>query len=78
MPATDILWVEDPILRNDFEGPEAAPLRCSLDASQLRRVSRRAGKRQLMLAGATDMLNVHGQVTDVMRIGWLAAELGSR
>jgi L-alanine-DL-glutamate epimerase-like enolase superfamily enzyme len=35
-----------------------------------------AGKRQLMLAGGTDILNVHGQVTDVMRIGWLAAELG--
>ena len=31
---------------------------------------------QLMLAGGTDILNVHGQVTDVMRIGWLAAELG--
>ena len=35
-----------------------------------------AGKRRLMQAGATDMLNVHGHVTDVMRIGWLAAELG--
>ncbi len=35
-----------------------------------------AGKRQLMLAGGTDILNVHGPVTDVMRIGWLAAELG--
>ena len=29
-----------------------------------------------MLAGGTDILNVHGQVTDVMRIGWLAAEMG--
>ena len=29
-----------------------------------------------MMAGATDILNVHGQVTDVMRVGWLAAELG--
>ena len=29
-----------------------------------------------MAAGGTDILNVHGQVTDVMRIGWLAAELG--
>jgi len=29
-----------------------------------------------MLAGGTDIRNVHGQVTDVMRIGWLAAELG--
>ena len=35
-----------------------------------------AGKRELLLAGATDILNIHGQVTDVMRIGWLAAELG--
>jgi len=30
----------------------------------------------LLLAGGTDILNVHGQVTDVMRIGWFAAELG--
>jgi L-alanine-DL-glutamate epimerase-like enolase superfamily enzyme len=30
----------------------------------------------LMLGGGTDILNVHGEVTDVMRIGWLAAELG--
>jgi L-alanine-DL-glutamate epimerase-like enolase superfamily enzyme len=29
-----------------------------------------------LLAGGTDILNVHGQVTDVMHIGWLAAELG--
>ena len=35
-----------------------------------------AGKRELLLAGGTDILNVHGHVTDVMRIGWLAAELG--
>src|SRR5439155_14140557 len=34
------------------------------------------GKRLLMEAGATDILNVHGQVTDVMRIGWLAADRG--
>jgi L-alanine-DL-glutamate epimerase-like enolase superfamily enzyme len=29
-----------------------------------------------MEADATDILNVHGQVTDVMRIGWLAADRG--
>jgi L-alanine-DL-glutamate epimerase-like enolase superfamily enzyme len=72
----DLLWVEDPILRNDFEGlrllRESVPWTMInsgeyLDAS---------GKRQLMAAGGTDILNVHGQVTDVMRIGWLAAELG--
>jgi L-alanine-DL-glutamate epimerase-like enolase superfamily enzyme len=72
----DLLWVEDPILRNDYEGlrllKQATPWTLInsgeyLDAS---------GKRQLMAAGGTDILNVHGQVTDVMRIGWLAAEMG--
>lgn len=72
----ELLWVEDPILRHDHEGlralREGAPWTLInsgeyLDAS---------GKRQLMAAGGTDILNVHGQVTDVMRIGWLAAELG--
>jgi L-alanine-DL-glutamate epimerase-like enolase superfamily enzyme len=71
-----ILWVEDPILRYDFEGMSllrsAAPW-TQVNSGEYLDV---AGKRQLMLAGATDMLNVHGQVTDVMRIGWLAAELG--
>lgn len=71
-----LLWVEDPILRHDFEGlkllREATPNTLInsgeyLDAS---------GKRALMMAGGTDILNVHGQVTDVMRIGWFAAELG--
>ena len=34
------------------------------------------GKRLLMEAGGTDILNVHGHVSDVMRIGWLAADRG--
>jgi L-alanine-DL-glutamate epimerase-like enolase superfamily enzyme len=33
-----------------------------------------SGKRALIEAGAADMINVHGHVTDVMRIGWFAAE----
>jgi L-alanine-DL-glutamate epimerase-like enolase superfamily enzyme len=72
----DLLWVEDPILRHDFEGlrllRESVPWTMINSGEYLDA----AGKRQLMLAGATDILNVHGQVTDVMRIGWLAAELG--
>jgi L-alanine-DL-glutamate epimerase-like enolase superfamily enzyme len=70
-----ILWAEDPILRHDFDGlrmlRSAAPW-TMINAGEYLDV---AGKRDLLLAGATDMLNVHGQVTDVMRIGWLAAEL---
>ena len=72
----DLMWVEDPILRNDFEGlrllRESIPWTL-INSGEYLDVT---GKRQLMLAGGTDILNVHGQVTDVMRIGWLAAELG--
>jgi L-alanine-DL-glutamate epimerase-like enolase superfamily enzyme len=72
----ELLWVEDPILRNDFEGlrllRESIPWTLINSGEYLDA----AGKRQLMLAGGTDILNVHGQVTDVMRIGWLAAEMG--
>ena len=69
-------WVEDPILRNDFEGlrllRESAPWTLINSGEYLDA----AGKRQLMLAGAVDILNVHGQISDVMRVGWLAAEMG--
>lgn len=72
----ELLWVEDPILRNDFEGlrllRESVPWTLVNSGEYLDA----AGKRQLMLARGTDILNVHGQVTDVMRVGWLAAELG--
>jgi L-alanine-DL-glutamate epimerase-like enolase superfamily enzyme len=72
----DLLWVEDPILRRDFDGLKllrAAVPFTLINSGEYLDV---AGKRELLLAGATDMLNVHGQVTDVMRIGWLAAEMG--
>jgi L-alanine-DL-glutamate epimerase-like enolase superfamily enzyme len=72
----DLLWVEDPILRNDFEG-----LRLLRDSAPWTMINSgeyldAAGKRQLLVAGAVDILNVHGQITDVMRVGWLAAEMG--
>ena len=69
-------WVEDPILRNDFDGLKL--LRQSVPWTLINsgEYLDAAGKRELMLAGGTDILNVHGHVTDVMRIGWLAAELG--
>jgi len=72
----ELLWVEDPILRNDIDGLRL--LRNSVPWTLINsgEYLDAAGKRQLMQAGATDILNVHGQVTDVMRVGWLAAELG--
>jgi L-alanine-DL-glutamate epimerase-like enolase superfamily enzyme len=72
----ELLWVEDPILRNDFEGLRL--LRQSTPWTQINsgEYLDASGKRQLLMAGGTDILNVHGQVSDVMRIGWFAAELG--
>ena len=72
----DILWVEDPTLRNDFAGLKLIRHAIGptfLNSGEYLDVQ---GKRKLLESEATDMLNVHGQVTDVMRIGWLAAELG--
>lgn len=71
-----LLWVEDPILRHDFDGLRM--LRRSLPWVQINsgEYLDASGKRALMMADATDILNVHGQITDVMRIGWLAADLG--
>ena len=72
----DLLWVEDPILRHDFEGLKLLRDACPWTLINSGEYLDAAGKRALMLAGGTDILNVHGQVTDVMRIGWLAAEMG--
>lgn len=73
----DIYWVEDPILRDDFAGLKL--LRSAIgptfvNAGEYLDVH---GKRLLLEAEGTDMLNVHGQITDVMRIGWLAADRGT-
>jgi L-alanine-DL-glutamate epimerase-like enolase superfamily enzyme len=71
-----LLWVEDPILRDDFEG--LRNLRRAVTWTQVNtgEYLDLAGKRLLLEAHGADMLNVHGQVTDVMHIGWLAAHLG--
>jgi L-alanine-DL-glutamate epimerase-like enolase superfamily enzyme len=70
----DLLWVEDPILRSDFAGlrllRQSAPW-TQINSGEYLDLS---GKRLLLEADAADIINVHGQVSDVMRIGWLAAE----
>jgi L-alanine-DL-glutamate epimerase-like enolase superfamily enzyme len=70
----DLLWVEDPILRSDFAGlrtlRESTP-RTQINSGEYLDLS---GKRLLIEAEGADIINVHGQVTDVMRIGWFAAE----
>ena len=72
----ELLWVEAPILRNDFEGLKLLRQLVPWTLINSGEYLDASGKRALMAAQGTDILNVHGQVTDVMRIGWLAAELG--
>lgn len=68
-----IFWVEDPVPRDDFNG-----LRL-IRRSGVTRVNAGeyldlSGKRRLLEQDACDMLNVHAQIGDVMRAGWLASE----
>jgi L-alanine-DL-glutamate epimerase-like enolase superfamily enzyme len=70
----DLLWVEDPILRSDFAGlrllRESAPW-TQINSGEYLDLS---GKRLLLEAEGADIINVHAQVGDVMKIGWFAAE----
>ena len=72
----DILWIEDPCLRDDFEGlrqvSEALPF-THINTGEYLDLS---GKRRLIEARAVDFMNVHGKMSDVMRACWLAAEYG--
>ncbi len=71
-----ILWIEDPCLRDDYEGlrqvGEAVPF-AHLNTGEYLNLHQ---KRHLIEARAVDILNVHGTVSDVMKAGWLAAEYG--
>jgi len=71
-----LLWVEDPILRDDFAGLKLLCDEVSWTMINSGEYLDARGKRLLMEAGGTDILNVHGHVSDVMRIGWLAADRG--
>lgn len=73
-----LLWVEDPTLRLDFEGLRHIRAAAPWTALNTGEYLDASGKRALIEANAVDILNVHGQITEVMRIGWLAAETGVR
>ena len=72
----DIYWIEDPCLRDDFDGLREVRAGAPWAHVNSGEYLDLRGKRKLMEARAVDILNVHGNVTDVMRAGWLAAEHG--
>lgn len=69
-----LYWIEDPIPRDDFDGLRRLRLACPDTRVNSGEYLDLSGKRKLLQADACDMLNVHGQVSDVMRAGWLAGE----
>jgi len=68
-----IFWIEDPVPRDDIDGLKMIRRlgATRVNAGEYLDLS---GKRRLLEQGACDMLNVHAQVGDVMRAGWLASE----
>ena len=70
----EIYWVEDPLPRDDFDGLRRLRLACPGVRVNSGEYLDLSGKRKLLEAKACDMVNVHGQISDVMRAGWLANE----
>jgi L-alanine-DL-glutamate epimerase-like enolase superfamily enzyme len=72
----EILWVEDPCLRYDFDGlreiMRAAPFTLVNTGEYLGL----RDKRRLIESGAVDILNIHGNITDGLRAAWLANDHG--
>ena len=74
----EILWIEDPSLRDDYEGLREIRLACPWVLVNSGEYLDLRGKRRLLEGRGADLLNVHGHVSDVMKAGWLAAEHGVR
>jgi len=72
----DFIWVEDPILRSDVDGLRALSAAVPWTQINSGEYLDVAGRTALLMARGCDIINLHGRVTEVMRIGWLAAELG--
>ena len=72
----DIFWVEDPILRHDIAGLQeikAALKDTYLNAGEYLPLS---GKKALVDNHAADIINIHGDFSAALKIGWLCAEKG--
>jgi L-alanine-DL-glutamate epimerase-like enolase superfamily enzyme len=71
-----IYWIEDPCLRDDYEGLarviQAVPF-SHINSGEYLDLH---GKRRLMEQHAVDILNVHGNITQSRQAAWLAADYG--
>jgi L-alanine-DL-glutamate epimerase-like enolase superfamily enzyme len=72
----NIYWVEDPCLRDDYEGLARVCAEVPFTLVNTGEYLDLRGKRQLMEHRAVDILNVHGHVSHTMHAAWLASEYG--
>lgn len=71
-----LYWIEDPCLRDDFDGLRSIARALPdvlVNSGEYLDVS---GKRRLIERRAVDVLNIHGSISEALKIGWLAAEAG--
>lgn len=71
-----IYWIEDPILRHDIDGlkeVKAALKDTYINAGEYLNLS---GKKALVENNAADIINIHGDFSAALKIGWLCAEKG--
>ncbi len=71
-----IYWFEDPCLRDDFDGLARVAAEVPFAHVNSGEYLDLHGKRMLMEHRAVDILNVHGNISDTLQAGWLAAEYG--
>ncbi|MCC4834264.1 mandelate racemase/muconate lactonizing enzyme family protein [Shewanella sp. 10N.7] len=71
-----IFWVEDPILRYDYQGLNE--IRQALKDTHVNagEYLNLTGKKALLEHEAADVINIHGDFSAALRIGWLCAEKG--
>jgi L-alanine-DL-glutamate epimerase-like enolase superfamily enzyme len=72
----EILWVEDPCLRYDFDGLREVMRAVPFTLLNTGEYLGLRDKRRLIESGAVDILNIHGHITDGLRAAWLAHEHG--
>ena len=70
----NLYWIEDPVKRDDIDGMQAigqAVPDVRLNLGEYLDIS---GKRDLIGRGVVDIVNIHGELSGGLRIGWFAAE----
>jgi L-alanine-DL-glutamate epimerase-like enolase superfamily enzyme len=72
----NIYWIEDPCLRDDFEGLARVAQEISFTHINSGEYLDLSGKRKLIEHRAVDILNVHDHISGTLRAAWLAAEYG--